>query len=139
MKRSVLVLALVLPVHARADLASPAEAGLARCSTDSTKALAEAKKRKRPTVLVFCAEWAMQCLELKHIFKDAAVQAAFAAYSCAHVDLTNDDDAVRRQAERFHAQVVPTILVFNKAGVEVVRSGGLSDVPSLKALLLANQ
>src|SRR6185295_16374304 len=100
---------------------------------DPQAAIASGKERGRGTVLVFCAQWAVACREVDHVFGDADVKKAIdAKFVTARVDMTNDEAPdVVRNTKTFKVKGLPTILVYDRKGKEVAREMSLVDAHQL--------
>lgn len=83
------------------------------------KALAEGK----PVLIDFGATWCTACKELEHkTFPDPAVKAEAPKFVSIHIDATDDElPETKRLSEKYQVVGLPTVIMLDKAGNEVIR------------------
>lgn len=84
-----------------------------------TKATAEGK----PMLIDFGAEWCKACKELEHdTFPDSNVRNEAQKFVTLRVDATDDEDKeVLRLKEKYNVVGLPTVILLDKSGKEVIR------------------
>lgn len=91
--------------------------------TDEAKGRAQATAEHRPVLIDFGAEWCTACKELEHeTFPDANVRAEAQRFVTIRVDATDDDDPkVKELSSKYKVVGLPTVIMLDKDGHEVVR------------------
>jgi thioredoxin:protein disulfide reductase len=84
---------------------------------------AKAAAESRPVLIDFGATWCAACKELEHnTFPNPDVQAEASRFVAIHVDATDDENAeTKRLQEKYKVVGLPTVLLLDKNGNEVVR------------------
>jgi thiol:disulfide interchange protein DsbD len=87
------------------------------------RALARASSEKRPLLLDFTAAWCIACKELDaKTFSEPRVGRELGRFIAVKFDATNDDDPkVAATMERYKVVGLPTVLLFDSSGREIVR------------------
>ena len=86
---------------------------------DLDRALASAAASGKTAMLDFYADWCVSCIEMEEFtFTDAGVQAALADSILLQADVTANDDADQALLQRFGVFGPPTIIFFDKNGVQ---------------------
>lgn len=82
-----------------------------------------ARQEKKPLLVDFTASWCGACKELDtHTFSQAAVSKEAGRFVAVKVDATDDEDqGVQRTLQRLAVRGLPTVILFDSAGVEVRR------------------
>jgi thiol:disulfide interchange protein DsbD len=90
---------------------------------DVEAARARALRENRPLVVDFTAAWCVACQELEKLtFAEKSVGTEMGRFVAVKVDAThNDDPAVVATMERFRVRGLPTVLVFDSHGKELLR------------------
>lgn len=90
---------------------------------DIEKAVARAVADKRPLIVDFTAAWCAACKELdKQTFSEPRVGQELARFVAVKVDATNNDDPVVEELlARYKVVGLPTVVLFDSRGKEVVR------------------
>jgi thiol:disulfide interchange protein DsbD len=104
---------------------------------DQPAALAEAHKDGRPALLDFSAEWCEPCKRFEtDLFSDPAVHDELVTrFVPVKFDVTEDNDADRKNKETWNASSLPTVILVAADGREVRRFTG--EVPDRDAFLSA--
>jgi thioredoxin:protein disulfide reductase len=91
--------------------------------TNEEEALAKAKSDNKPLLIDFGAEWCTACKELEHeTFPDPSVRTEAQRFVNLHVDMTDDEDKkVIALKDKYKVLGLPTIIMIDKSGKEVVR------------------
>jgi hypothetical protein len=116
------------------------ESGRARGSVsfreDAQAALNEAKRDRKPALLVVCAEWTAACTELYERAFGADAPPSLGGFVRAWADVTDEEsDAARKLMARYKVVGLPTLLVFDRDGREVARELGFVNAEKLRVLL----
>ena len=83
-------------------------------------ALAEAKAKNKAVMLDFYADWCVSCKEMEVLtFSDPAVQQALEGVILLQADVTPNDDKDRALYKHFNIIGPPSIMFFNREGVEL--------------------
>ena len=91
--------------------------------TDEQAARAKAISEGKPMIIDFGASWCKACKELEHeTFPDPTVRTEAQRFVTLRLDMS-DDDAVETKAfaEKYKIAGLPTVLMLDKSGKEVVR------------------
>ncbi len=91
--------------------------------TDEKAAIAKANAENKPILIDFGAEWCTACKELEHeTFPDANVRSEAKRFVALHIDTTDDEDKnVIALKDKYKIVGLPTIIMIDKTGKEVVR------------------
>ncbi len=91
--------------------------------TDHDAALKRAKSEGKPMLIDFGAEWCTACKELEHqTFPDPNVRAEAQRFVALRIDATDDEDAtVNKLKDRYKVVGLPTVIMLDKTGKEIVR------------------
>lgn len=91
--------------------------------TNEEAALAKASAEGKPVLIDFGAEWCAACKKLEHqTFPDANVRSEAARFVALRVDATDDEDvAVTKLKDKYKVVGLPTVIMLDKSGKEVVR------------------
>lgn len=91
--------------------------------TNEEEAVAKAKSDNKPLLIDFGAEWCTACKELEHeTFPDPSVRTEAQRFVNLHVDMTDDEDKkVIALKDKYKVLGLPTIIMIDKSGKEVVR------------------
>jgi thiol:disulfide interchange protein DsbD len=98
-------------------------ASLAWEKGDVESARARALRENRPLLVDFTAAWCFSCKELEKLtFSEKAVGSELGRFVAVKVDAThNDDPAVVATMDRYRVRGLPTVLVFDSKGKELLR------------------
>lgn len=90
---------------------------------DLEAARAKALAEGRPLLVDFTAEWCIACGELdKYTFSTPEVAQETSRFVAVKVDLSQDDNPVAQRSREQHAvHGLPTVLLFDRRGKEIVR------------------
>lgn len=119
-------------------LPSPEQGGAFRWLKDAPQAQKEAQKRRRLLLLFFYASWDMSGMQLqKTTLADAAVVAELEKrFVAAKIDMTNEEDPHAQSAlETYSIKGIPTILVLDLQGREILRQVGFMNAEMLLSQL----
>jgi thiol:disulfide interchange protein len=109
---------------------------------DADAGLAEAKRLGRRVLLVFCADWAMPCLEMSQsAFVDPRVVRQLGGPVvpvAVDVTLADEDPAAAALEARYGVSGTPTLILLDAAGRELARADRWLDAAGLLALLAAS-
>ncbi len=91
--------------------------------TNEEAARAKADAEGKPMLIDFGAEWCTACKELEHeTFPDANVRSEAQKFVTLRVDATDDEDKeVIRLKDKYKVVGLPTVIMLDKTGKEVVR------------------
>ncbi|HVH44971.1 MAG TPA: cytochrome c biogenesis protein CcdA [Labilithrix sp.] len=91
--------------------------------TNEEAALAKASSEGKPVLIDFGAEWCAACKKLEHqTFPDPSVRSEAQRFVALRVDATDDEDAnVTRLKDKYKVVGLPTVIMLDKNGKEVVR------------------
>ncbi len=91
--------------------------------TDEKEALAKASSEGKPVLIDFGAEWCAACKKLEHqTFPDANVRSEAQRFVALRVDATDDEDkTVIELKDKYKVVGLPTVIMLDKTGKEVVR------------------
>jgi thiol:disulfide interchange protein DsbD len=91
--------------------------------TNEESALAKARAEGKPVLIDFGAEWCAACKKLEHqTFPDPNVRAEAARFVALRVDATDDEDpTIARLKDKYKVVGLPTVIMLDKSGKEVVR------------------
>lgn len=91
--------------------------------TNEEAALAKANAEGKPLLIDFGAEWCTACKELEHqTFPDPTVRTEAQRFVALRVDATDDEDkTVVRLKDKYKVVGLPTVIMLDKSGKEVVR------------------
>ncbi len=90
---------------------------------DVDRQLKIAKQRGKPVILDFYADWCISCKEMDHsTFSNAAVKNRLKRFILLRANVTKNDATDKALERHFNVVAPPTILFFNKDGVEVKRA-----------------
>jgi len=91
--------------------------------TNEEEAIARAKSDNKPLLIDFGAEWCTACKELEHeTFPDPSVRTEAQRFVNLRVDMTDDEDKkVIALKDKYKVLGLPTIIMIDKSGKEVVR------------------
>ena len=91
--------------------------------TKEPEALAKANAEGKPMLIDFGAEWCTACKELEHeTFPDSNVRTEAQKFVALRVDATDDEDKeVIRLKDKYKVVGLPTVIMLDKGGKEVVR------------------
>jgi thiol:disulfide interchange protein len=117
---------------------SESQPGALSWRKDFAAGMADALKSKQRVMMLFCADWAMPCFEMKkRAFTDADVIALIKKrFVPLYVDLTDEEEPHGKAfVERYKAMVIPLFILFDRQGHEVKRHPGSIDPAELVKLL----
>ena len=112
---------------ARADSSVPPATGKrpeVAWQSDPKAAASDAQRRGKSLLLLYCAEWAMPCAEMKwKVFRDPEVVALIRSrFVPVYIDVTDDQNPISEKLRKEHrAETVPMLIVFDGKGREVWR------------------
>jgi len=109
--------------------------------TDFVAARQKARDEARPLLVDFTASWCVSCKELdKLTFSDPSVEREAGRFVAVKVDATNDEDPkVERAPSEFEVKGLPTVILYDSSGNEVVRFNDfVAAEPFLAALRRVN-
>jgi thiol:disulfide interchange protein DsbD len=90
--------------------------------TDEAAAVARARAERRPLFIDFGADWCLPCKELElRTFSDDRVARELSRFVLLKVDCSQPDDRVEALQARYNAGTLPTVLVYDGAGKELLR------------------
>jgi len=91
--------------------------------TNEPEAVAKAQAEGKPMLIDFGASWCTACKELEHqTFPDPNVRAEAQRFVALRVDATDDEDEeVIRLKDKYKVVGLPTVIMLDKNGKEVVR------------------
>ena len=90
--------------------------------TDEQTAVALAREKRKPMLLVFCAEWSPECKTLdRRALSDADVKEVGGRFVAVRIDCSDDTSAVEALKTKYRVQGVPTLIVFSRSGSESKR------------------
>jgi thiol:disulfide interchange protein DsbD len=91
--------------------------------TSEQEALAKANAEGKPMLIDFGAEWCAACKKLEHqTFPDANVRSEAQRFVALRVDATDDEDKrVNELKDKYKVVGLPTVIMLDKNGKEVVR------------------
>src|SRR5882724_1070464 len=100
--------------------------------TNLAEALAQSKQTGRPVLVDFSAEWCPPCQEMKHAaWPDPKVEAAAKSN---YIPVLLDVDHAEAEAQRYHIETIPQILVLDAEGKVLRRADFLSKEELLRFL-----
>lgn len=90
---------------------------------DEAQAVARARQEHRPLLVDFAAEWCLPCKEMERkTFADPLVKPELARFVLLRVDCTNDEDPKGKELQtRYDAAALPTVVLYDGGGKEVLR------------------
>ncbi len=123
------------PVASSAEVAPEAVAPV--WSSDVDRALEAARAAKRPSVVVFYAEWALASVKLRReVLGAAEFNTRFGSrFALVEIDATDDSAEDKAQLNRFGVETLPTLLVLDRQGKEVRRFSEFVDLAVLAPVL----
>lgn len=90
---------------------------------DYDKAIARARKLKRPVLIDFAASWCVPCVMMKkHVWPEDAVEDAL-ENRVVPLRIDMDGKTAPPLIEKFEVEFVPTILLIDAKGMELQREG----------------
>ncbi|MBX3208566.1 MAG: thioredoxin family protein [Labilithrix sp.] len=91
--------------------------------TNESEALAKANAEGKPVLIDFGAEWCAACKKLEHqTFPDPNVRSEAQRFVTLRVDATDDEDeAIVKLKDKYKVVGLPTVIMLDKTGKEVVR------------------
>jgi thiol:disulfide interchange protein DsbD len=90
----------------------------------------------RPAVVEFSADWCLPCVEMKHsTFVDPDVTRQANQFSMLRADVTEGSELNDRLLEQFGVRGVPTIIFYDRAGVETDRAVGFVDAERFSSMM----
>lgn len=91
--------------------------------TNEEEALDRASAEGKPVLIDFGAEWCAACKKLEHqTFPDPNVRSEAQRFIALRVDATDDEDeSVNRLKDKYKVVGLPTVIMLDKTGKEVVR------------------
>jgi thiol:disulfide interchange protein DsbD len=91
--------------------------------TNEKEARAKALSDGKPMMIDFGAEWCTACRELEHdTFPDPNVRNEAQRFVALHIDATDDEDKeIDAVKKKYNVAGLPTLILLDKAGKEVVR------------------
>ncbi|HVJ88701.1 MAG TPA: cytochrome c biogenesis protein CcdA [Labilithrix sp.] len=91
--------------------------------TDEEQARTKAANEGKPMLIDFGAEWCTACKELEHqTFPDSNVRSEAQRFVALRVDATDDEDpTVAKLKDKYKVVGLPTVIMLDKTGKEVVR------------------
>ncbi|MBX3198616.1 MAG: thioredoxin family protein [Labilithrix sp.] len=91
--------------------------------TNEDAALAKANAEGKPVLIDFGAEWCAACKKLEHqTFPDPNVRSEAQRFVALRVDATDDEDEqVIKLKDKYKVVGLPTVIMLDKSGKEVVR------------------
>lgn len=91
--------------------------------TDEATARSKASAEGKPMLIDFGASWCTACKELEHqTFPDPSVRSEAQRFVALRVDATDDEDqAVNKLKDKYKVVGLPTVIMLDKNGKEVVR------------------
>jgi thioredoxin:protein disulfide reductase len=91
--------------------------------TSEDAAQAKAQAEGKPMLIDFGAEWCTACKELEHkTFTDPSVRTEGQRFVALRVDATDDEDKeVTRLKDKYQVRGLPTVIMLDKHGKEMVR------------------
>jgi thiol:disulfide interchange protein DsbD len=91
--------------------------------TNEKEAREKANAEGKPLMVDFGATWCTACKELEHqTFIDASVRTEAQHFVALHIDATDDEDkTVNELKDKYKVVGLPTVIMFDRGGNEVVR------------------
>ena len=95
---------------------------------DWNQAVEASRSSGKPALVLFTADWCGACRQLEsETLRDQRVKDYLAAnYTLAVVDLSDRSGANNERAAKFGIRSIPTLVVYNKSGLEAARSHGMA-------------
>lgn len=102
---------------------APSPSGAIEWLASEEEGRAKATAEGKPVLLDFGASWCNACMELEHkTFPDENVRAEASRFVSIHVDATDDENPeTKRLSEKYKIVGLPTVIMLDKAGNEIVR------------------
>lgn len=103
---------------------SESQSGVLTWRKDFAAGMADALKSKQRVMLLFCAEWAMPCVEMRRkVFTDPEVVAQIRKrFVPLYVDITDEDEPHGKAfVERYKVMAIPALILFDRNGHEAHR------------------
>lgn len=105
-----------------------------RSITQLESALTKAKTQNTPMMIDYYADWCIACVEMEHgAFQDPNVVETLKSFSLLQVDLTDNPEA-QKLLDRFDLFGPPSILFFDKMGVQIPNSAVMGEMSGQRFL-----
>lgn len=99
------------------------------------KVLADARKKEKPVLLDFYADWCVSCIKLdRSVFVLPKVKQELEDFVLLRADVTNNNEFDKALLKRFNVVAPPTILFFTKGGHEVTKERIIGEVDAMEFL-----
>lgn len=108
--------------------------------TNEEEALAKANAEGKPVLIDFGAEWCAACKKLEHqTFPDPNVRSEAQRFVALRVDATDDEDeSVNKLKDKYKVVGLPTVIMLDKTGKEVVRFNDFVQADKFYAAMKCN-